>query len=89
MNFDINRFFPDEHQDFGDSGRASFEEKRPLYLSAGKHFLNLYGEEIKAAHRAGACFNRIEFQAAAFEDGAVRVVLVIEGFIESCEIHVE
>ena len=68
MNFDINRFFPDEHQDFGDSGRASFEEKRPLYLSAGKHFLNLYGEEIKAAHRAGASGEWVVKSIAAMTD---------------------
>lgn len=54
LNFDIDRFFPDENQDFGDSGKASFEEKRPLYLSAGRHFLDRYGEEIKAAHYTGA-----------------------------------
>ena len=54
MNFDIDRYFPDDNQEFGDAGRASFEEKRPLYLSAGKHFLDHYGEQIKAAHRAGS-----------------------------------
>jgi [protein-PII] uridylyltransferase len=54
MTFDIDRYFPDDNQEFGDAGRASFEEKRPLYLSAGKHFLNHYGEQVKTAHRAGA-----------------------------------
>jgi [protein-PII] uridylyltransferase len=54
LTFDIDRFFPDENQDFGDAGKASFEEKRPLYLSAGRHFLNRYGEEIRSAHLAGA-----------------------------------
>jgi [protein-PII] uridylyltransferase len=54
MEFDINRYFPDETQETGDSGKASFEEKRPLYLAASKHFLNHYREEIKARHRAGA-----------------------------------
>lgn len=54
MEFDINRYFPDETHDAGDSGRASFGEKRPLYLAASKHFLNHYREEIKAKHRAGA-----------------------------------
>ncbi|KAF0221793.1 MAG: protein-PII [Geobacteraceae bacterium] len=54
MEFDINRYFPDETQDAGDAGRASFGEKRPLYLAACKHFLNHYREEIKTRHRAGA-----------------------------------
>jgi [protein-PII] uridylyltransferase len=54
MNFDIDRYFPDNNQEFGDAGRASFEEKRPLYLAAGKHFYNHYGEQIKAAHLDGA-----------------------------------
>jgi [protein-PII] uridylyltransferase len=53
MNYDIERYFPDDQQTYGDSGRASFEEKRPLYLSAGKHFLNHYGAAIRAQHEAG------------------------------------
>lgn len=54
MEFDIDRYFPDETQEEGDAGRASFGEKRPLYLAACKHFLTHYREEIKARHRAGA-----------------------------------
>ncbi len=54
MEFDIDRYFPDETYDSGDSGRASFEEKRPLYLAASKHFLNHYREELKQRHREGA-----------------------------------
>jgi len=54
MEFAIERYFPDETYDAGDSGRASFEEKRPLYLAASKHFLNQYREEIKKQHRSGA-----------------------------------
>ena len=54
MEFDIDRYFPDETYDEGDSGRASFEEKRPLYLAASKHFLNHYRAEIKKRHHAGA-----------------------------------
>jgi len=53
MHFDIDRYFPDESQEAGDSGRASFAEKRPLYLAASKHFLNHYNEEIKKLHRVG------------------------------------
>jgi len=52
--FDIDRYFPDELQEVGDSGRATFEEKRPLYLAAGRHFLNHYGAMIRARHDAGA-----------------------------------
>ncbi|HLO26173.1 MAG TPA: nucleotidyltransferase domain-containing protein, partial [Geobacteraceae bacterium] len=54
MNFDIDRYFPDESYDSGDAGRASFEEKRSLYLAASKHFLNHYRGEIKARHGEGA-----------------------------------
>lgn len=54
MEFDIDRYLPDETQEEGDAGRASFGEKRPLYLAACKHFLTHYREEIKARHRAGA-----------------------------------
>ncbi|MCM2357360.1 MAG: [protein-PII] uridylyltransferase [Geobacteraceae bacterium] len=54
MEFDIDRYFPDETQEEGDAGRASFDEKRPLYLAASKHFLNHYRDEIKYRHRAGA-----------------------------------
>ena len=54
MKFDIERYFPDETQEVGDSGRASFREKRPLYLAASKHFLTHYREEIRSRHRAGA-----------------------------------
>ncbi len=72
MNFDINRFFPDENQEFGDAGRASFEEKRPLYLAAGKHFLNRYGEEIKAAHGAGASGEWVVKTIAAMSDTLIR-----------------
>src|SRR5512141_934220 len=54
MEFDIDKYFPDETYDEGDSGRASFEEKRPLYLAASKHFLNHYRGEIKKRHHAGA-----------------------------------
>lgn len=54
MDFDIQRYFPDDHQEYGDSGRASFEEKRPLYLSGARHFLTQYGEVIRLRHRDGA-----------------------------------
>ena len=54
MEFDIDRYFPDGSQEIGDAGQASFEEKRPLYLAASKHFLNHYRERIKTFHREGA-----------------------------------
>lgn len=54
MEFNINRYFPDELHHSGDSGRASFDEKRPLYLAASKHFLAHYREAIKQLHRAGS-----------------------------------
>jgi [protein-PII] uridylyltransferase len=54
MDFEIDRYFPDENQGYGDSGRASFEEKRPLYLSGARHFLKHYGEIIHSRHAEGA-----------------------------------
>jgi [protein-PII] uridylyltransferase len=68
MNFDIDRFFPDIHQTHGDSGRASFEEKRPLYLAAGKHFLNRYREILRCEHAAGADGERVVRSIAAMVD---------------------
>ena len=54
MEFSINRYFPDETHDAGDAGRASFEEKRPLYFAASKHFLSHYRQAITEMHRGGA-----------------------------------
>ncbi|HOP41036.1 MAG TPA: [protein-PII] uridylyltransferase, partial [Geobacteraceae bacterium] len=54
MDFDIDRYFPDENQAYGDSGLASFEEKRPLYLSGARHFMKQYGEDIRTRHKGGA-----------------------------------
>jgi [protein-PII] uridylyltransferase len=54
IEMNIDRYFPDSAHDSGDSGRASFEEKRPLYLAASKHYLNHHRELIKARHREGA-----------------------------------
>jgi len=54
MDFDIDRYFPDDNQTFGDSGRASFEEKRPLYLSGARYFMSQYGELIRSRHNEGA-----------------------------------
>lgn len=53
MEYTIDKYFPDETQSSGDSGRASFEEKRPLYLAASRRFLTHYREAIKQKHRAG------------------------------------
>lgn len=68
MNFDIDRFFPDIHQSHGDSGKASFEEKRPLYLAAGKHFLSRYNDIIRSEHAAGADGGKIVRSIAAMVD---------------------
>jgi [protein-PII] uridylyltransferase len=54
MDFEIDRYFPDENQAYGDSGRASFEEKRPLYLSGARHFMCQYEELIQSRHSEGA-----------------------------------
>lgn len=75
MEFDIDRYFPDETQSVGDAGRASFEEMRPLYLAASKHFLNHYREEIKAHHRAGARGDEVVTEITAMTDTLVRKLL--------------
>jgi len=72
MNFDIDCFFPDENQDYGDSGKASFEEKRPLYLAAGKHFLELYGKDIFAAHLGGASGEWVARNISVLTDTLIR-----------------
>ncbi|HEX9078440.1 MAG TPA: [protein-PII] uridylyltransferase [Desulfuromonadaceae bacterium] len=54
MEFDIDKYFPDEAYYAGDAGRATFVEKRPLYLGASKHFLEFYRERIREEHHAGA-----------------------------------
>jgi len=72
MEFNIDRYFPDTSQEAGDAGRASFEEKRPLYLAGSKHFLNHYREEIKAIHRAGASGETVVLNLTAMVDTLIR-----------------
>lgn len=69
---DIDRYFPDESQDAGDSGRASFAEKRPLYLAASKHFLNHCREEIMARHRDGESGAWVVSALTAMTDNLVK-----------------
>lgn len=59
MTFDIERYFPDELHARGDAGRASFEEKRPLYLAGSKRYLAHYRDEIKARHDGGERGDRV------------------------------
>ncbi len=54
MQFFIDPYFPDDIHAIGDAGMASFEQKRPLYLSGCKSFLSYYREEIRNLHAAGA-----------------------------------
>ncbi|HWI39971.1 MAG TPA: [protein-PII] uridylyltransferase, partial [Verrucomicrobiae bacterium] len=70
--FDIDRFFPDSIYDSGDSGRASFEEKRPLYLAGCKRFLAHYREEIRARHAAGASGEQVVAEITAMTDVLVK-----------------
>ena len=53
MIFDIDRYFPDETQEMGDAGRASFGEKRPLYFAASKRFISHYRDAIRERHNQG------------------------------------
>lgn len=75
MEFDINRYFPDLTQSAGDSGRASFGEKRPLYLAASKHFLRHYREEIKNLHRSGGSGEDVVKALTAMTDTLVKKLL--------------
>src|ERR1039457_2512353 len=54
MQFLIDTYFPDDIHMSGDTGLAGFEEKRPLYFSGSKNFLNFYREEIRMLHNEGA-----------------------------------
>ncbi|SNB45557.1 [protein-PII] uridylyltransferase [Geobacter sp. DSM 9736] len=72
MEFDINRYFPDRTQSLGDAGRASFGEKRPLYLAGSKHFLTHYREQIKNMHRGGAPGWEVVEALTAMTDTLVR-----------------
>lgn len=54
MQFYIDPYFPDDLNAVGDAGMAGFDEKRPLYLSGCKNFLNHYRDEIRKRHDAGA-----------------------------------
>ncbi|MDD2366302.1 MAG: [protein-PII] uridylyltransferase [Desulfuromonadaceae bacterium] len=54
MQFFIDPYFPDTIDAIGDAGMASFDQKRPLYLSGCKNFLATYRAEIKGLHDRGA-----------------------------------
>ena len=85
MEFDIDRYFPDETQEEGDSGRASFEERRPLYLAASKHFLNHYREEIKNRHREGASGDAVVQAITAMSDTLIMKLFrcIMEDLLDS------
>ena len=68
ISFDIDRYFPDSSYDSGDSGKASFEEKRSLYLSASKHYLTHYREVIRQKHREGASGDWVVANVTAMTD---------------------
>ena len=54
MQFVIDSYFPDDIHTSGDTGMASFEDKRPLYVSGSKDFLAFYQDEIRKLHSGGA-----------------------------------
>jgi len=68
MQYTIDRYFPDETQSGGDSGRASFEEKRPLYLAGSRRFLAHYREKIRELHRQGASGAEVVGEITAMTD---------------------
>ncbi|HTP66425.1 MAG TPA: [protein-PII] uridylyltransferase [Geobacteraceae bacterium] len=71
MEFDINKYFPDETYYGGDAGQPTFVEKRPLYLGASKHFLDHYREQIRERHRAGASGDWVVNAISAMTDTMV------------------
>ena len=68
ITLDIDRYFPDSSYDSGDSGKASFEEKRSLYLSASKRYLTHYREVIRQKHREGATGEWVVANVTAMTD---------------------
>lgn len=68
MEYTIERYFPDETQSGGDAGRATFEEKRPLYLAGSRRFLAHYREKIKHDHRSGASGSEVVSAITAMTD---------------------
>ena len=71
MEYTIDRYFPDETQAGGDSGKASFEEKRPLYLAGSRRFLAHYREKIKQEHQNGASGSEVVSAITAMTDTLV------------------
>lgn len=68
ISFDIDRYFPDSSYDSGDSGKASFQEKRSLYLAASKRYLTNYREVICQHHRDGATGEWVVANVTAMTD---------------------
>ena len=68
MQYIIDRYFPDETQAGGDSGRATFEEKRPLYLAGSRRFLTHFREKIQALHSQGASGTDVVSEITAMTD---------------------
>jgi len=54
MQFSVDSYFPDDIHEADDTCMAGFEEKRPLYISGSKNFLDHYRKEIRKRHVAGA-----------------------------------
>ena len=68
MQYIIDRYFPDETQAGGDSGRATFEEKRPLYLAGSRRFMTHFREKIQALHCQGASGTEVVSEITAMTD---------------------
>lgn len=68
MHYTIDRYFPDETQSAGDSGKATFEEKRPLYLAGSRRFLGHFREKIRELHRQGASGTEVVGEITAMTD---------------------
>jgi [protein-PII] uridylyltransferase len=68
MEYQIDHYFPE----MGKKGYASFEEMRPVLLSASKEYLGYYREQIKERHRAGESGEWVVNAITAMTDTLIR-----------------
>nr|WP_279384182.1 nucleotidyltransferase domain-containing protein [Geotalea toluenoxydans] len=68
MEYQIDHYFPE----MGKKGHGSFEEMRPVLLSASKEYLGYYREQIKERHRAGESGEWVVKAITAMTDTLIR-----------------
>lgn len=75
MQFYIDQYFPDDINAVGDSGMAGFAEKRPLYFSGCKRFMEHYRGEIRTLHTAGASGSEVAHLLCDMTDELINKLL--------------